>query len=128
MLRNMIPFVSQLRQHSNIMPVLRVVSARTCCADSNLYDYIYAVLIVRCATAFDDVLQNPAVLRYDPTGLRSAMSATWAEMDKSLEQYRVSKSSTSNTITGTTAATVAASNCDYECHFQHSSVQILCSC
>eukprot|EP00611_Tribonema_gayanum_P019817 TRINITY_DN3508_c0_g1_i3.p2 TRINITY_DN3508_c0_g1~~TRINITY_DN3508_c0_g1_i3.p2 ORF type:complete len:128 (-),score=19.79 TRINITY_DN3508_c0_g1_i3:108-491(-) len=34
--------------------------------------------------------KNPAVLRYDPTGLRSTMSATWAETDKSLELHRVS--------------------------------------
>ncbi|KAG5178159.1 hypothetical protein JKP88DRAFT_264748 [Tribonema minus] len=32
--------------------------------------------------------KNPAVLRYDPTGLRSTMSATWAETDKSLELHR----------------------------------------
>ncbi|CAM9805479.1 unnamed protein product [Chrysoparadoxa australica] len=30
--------------------------------------------------------KNPAVLRYDPSGLRSAMSATWTEMDKALEK------------------------------------------
>lgn len=29
--------------------------------------------------------KNPAVLRYDPTGLRSAMSATNAEMEKSIQ-------------------------------------------
>ena len=29
--------------------------------------------------------KNPAVLAYDPTGLRSTMSASWAEMDKSLK-------------------------------------------
>jgi hypothetical protein len=45
--------------------------------------------------------QNPAVLRYDPTGLRSAMSATWAEMDKSLEQYRVSTASTTILLSST---------------------------
>mmetsp|Transcript_5614 Transcript_5614/g.7920 ORF Transcript_5614/g.7920 Transcript_5614/m.7920 type:complete len:208 (+) Transcript_5614:42-665(+) len=32
--------------------------------------------------------KNPAVLKYDPTGLRSAMSASWEAMDKSLESYR----------------------------------------
>jgi len=28
--------------------------------------------------------KNPAVLRYDPSGLRSSMSANWAALDKSL--------------------------------------------
>lgn len=27
---------------------------------------------------------NPAVLAYDPTGLRSTMSATWEELDKAV--------------------------------------------
>ncbi len=35
------------------------------------------------------VKQNPAVLAYDKTGLRSAMSATWEEMEKSLEANKV---------------------------------------
>lgn len=28
--------------------------------------------------------KNPAVLAYDPTGLRSSMSATWEELDKAV--------------------------------------------
>jgi hypothetical protein len=52
---------------------------------------IHASVLTYCTRLHSTpMLQNPAVLRYDPTGLRSAMSATWAEMDKSLEQYRVS--------------------------------------
>jgi hypothetical protein len=31
--------------------------------------------------------KNPAVLRYDPTGTRSAMTTTWAAMDKELEKH-----------------------------------------
>ena len=30
--------------------------------------------------------KNPAVLKYDPSGLRTSMTATWAEMDKALER------------------------------------------
>ncbi len=37
------------------------------------------------------VQQNPAVLAYDKTGLRSAMSATWEETEKSLEESKVVK-------------------------------------
>lgn len=29
--------------------------------------------------------KNPAVLRYDPSGLRSSMTANWGELEKSLE-------------------------------------------
>jgi len=31
--------------------------------------------------------KNPAVLRYDPSGLRSSMSANWAALDASLEKH-----------------------------------------
>lgn len=32
--------------------------------------------------------KNPAVLAYDPTGLRSSMTATWGELDKALEKAK----------------------------------------
>jgi len=31
---------------------------------------------------------NPAVASYDPTGLRSSMTATWAALDKALESEK----------------------------------------